>query len=281
MKVSFILLLLFSVHFVCANAIDAIETTDDLEKFISKKIPRKIRKSIFIDNPYPQTATTEMKAFYKVDLDNNGLTDLVINGYGLYAITDSGNNNYKVVIIGSGGFTSYKYTLKNIIDKPIAKVVVRKKSDFNDSVVFPADTLVYKFNRFIKYNPKPEDLSITEIKFSASECFGPCPVFEIEINSDLTVKYNAVKCNKIEGNFTSHIDNASLQEINAIVKYIDPFTLKDKYEVGWTCDQTVTLEIKYSNGKTKIIEDYGAEGTFGLNILYDKLFALRNKLEWQ
>jgi hypothetical protein len=58
-------------------------------------------------------------------------------------------------------------------------------------------------------------------------------------------------------------------------------SLKDEYSVNWTDDQTSTLEIKFNNGQIKRISDYGMIGTFGLEHIYDQLFALRKTQKWK
>lgn len=56
---------------------------------------------------------------------------------------------------------------------------------------------------------------------------------------------------------------------------MDFTNLEKDYAVGWTDDQSCTLKIVYDNNKTKVIEDYGLIGTFGLKKLYQQLFELR------
>lgn len=91
----------------------------------------------------------------------------------------------------------------------------------------------------------------------------------------------AIEYNKRSGHFTTTIDDAHYRQLTAMINYVKLRSLKNKYAVRWTDDQTVSLEIKYNNGLVKKIEDYGAIGTFGLECLYNQLFALRNTQDWK
>lgn len=65
-----------------------------------------------------------------------------------------------------------------------------------------------------------------------------------------------------------------------MINYIQLSSLKGRYRVNWTDDQTAKLEIKFNDGQVKEISDYGMIGTFGLDLLYEKFFTLRKTQEW-
>jgi hypothetical protein len=212
------------------------------------------------------------------------LTDLLINGKYFFAITDNGKGNYESHFIDRGTFMLDKHTLKNIIytdKRPLLEIGSYSEYNFGDNDNSKSDTLVLIYGDFYEYNPKPENLEVEEIRFSTSHCYGTCPVFELTIKADGTSKYNAIEYNDEKGKFKTVVDSATLYKIFQTINYLNLTSLKDEYSVNWTDDQTSTLEIKFNNGQIKRISDYGMIGTFGLEHLYDQLFALRKTQKWK
>ena len=231
-------------------------------------------------------ATYGKNKFFKLDLDANGLTDLVVNGKYLFAVTDEGNGKYNRHFIDRGAFTSRNYNLLAILPKEsLPLLVVQGYNRYQRAgagiAATKPDTLLLKFGAFIEYRPTPSKLRVSQISFSTSGCFGTCPVFELTIRADRTAAYHAIEYNKKKGEFTATIDTAAYNRLVATLAYIQLPTLKDSYRVNWTDDQTVDLEVKLGNGEIKRIHDYGAIGTFGLANLYAQLYKLRETQSWK
>lgn len=280
-----ILILLIATNLTLANDIDNLQTNKDVEKFLVKKVNHKWKDEIFFENTEKKDTSSFGKGkFFKIDLDNNGLTDLVINGKYFFTVTDKGNGKHESHFIDRGVFMLDKYTLKNIVYKdktPLLIIENYNEYNFRKNNETKTDTLVMKFGEFYEYNAMPDNFKIEEIRFSTSHCFGTCPVFELTIKADGTAKYNAIEYNDMKGKFKTVLDTATFNNFLQIINYLKLNSLKDEYSVNWTDDQTSTLEIKFSNGKTKKISDYGMIGTFGLKHLYDQLFALRKTQKWK
>lgn len=266
-------LFLFSTHLAHANAIDSLKTIKDVEHFLEK-----LDKS-WKDYPVFEKATKNnsrfgKNKFFKIDLDNNGSTDLVINGKYLIAVTAYDNGKYVVRFINRAN----RYTLTSIKYSGTSPLLVMKDEYSEGTSV----TLIFKFGDFIEFNPAPADLKIEKINFSTTGCYGTCPVFDLSVNAYRTAFFNAISYNdKKEGKFTVTIDTAAYNNLIATINYMKLTSLKDNYFVGWTDDQTALLEITYNNGQTKKIRDYGEVGTFGLANLYKQLFALRETQKWK
>ena len=148
--------------------------------------------------------------------------------------------------------------------------------------------LTYKYGDFIEYNSKPQNYSIEKIEYQTSMCFGTCPKFYISILRDKSAVFKAEIHNResrdskeIQGVFSTTLRDTSFSEIINLLNYIDFPKLKDNYSVGWTDDQTSTLTVTYNNGQVKKIKDYGLIGTYGLDRLYQLLFALRFNQTWK
>jgi len=283
MRILATVLILFSIlNIVFANDIDNLKTKGDVQKFLVGKVNPKWNNKDFFETL--DTLTYSKDAFYKLDLDNNGLTDLLIYGKYLFAVTDSGNGHYKCHFIDRGAFMSDKYTLINIIyqDK-IPLLIIGGISEFEEKKIEKdkIDTLILKFGDFVEFNSKTDNLKIKEIKLKTSGCFGRCPIFEITVLSDRSATYNAIKFNDRQGLFKAKIDSISFYKLLKTINYIKLLSLKDYYSVDWTDDETVDIEVLYDNGRLKRISDYGAIGTFGLENLYNQIFGLRTTQGWR
>jgi len=274
------LFLLIGTTCLMANDIDKIRTNEDVNLFLVKNVNRKFkdRPPLEMNVKISDTNRYARNRFFKVDVDNNGLTDLVINGFeNLFVILDYGKNNYEVLYIDSGTFLGNTATLISIDTFTIPKKIIIHQSERPQQQI---DTLILMFNRFIEYNPKPaRDFDLEEIKFRTDQCFGECPIFEMTIKKDRTATYKAIRYNEETGEFHGEIPKKEFEELVAILKYLRIDKLNGKYDVDWTDDQTATTEINY-NKKKKIIVDYGKIGTYGLSRLYSKFFGWRKNIEW-
>lgn len=170
---------------------------------------------------------------------------------------------------------------------------------YNSKII--SKTLDYKFDNFVEYNPYPTSHFIQKIEYSTDMCYGTCPMFNIVLNkngrSTFIAKafnfidnnnprsqekaYKALNKNRNEGSFEAQLNVEDFAKIETILNYINFSTLSDNYFVNWTDDQTSNLKITYNNGEIKTIEDYGLSGTYGLKLLYKKLFAIRFSQEWK
>ena len=280
-----ILFLIFVCISICCrgNAIDNLKTLDDVKAFIKDKLKGDEQIDFFeTKKRVPPTRLSNLK-FLKIDLNSDGLTDLLINGTYLFAIVDNGNGNFEASFIDRRSFMNKKYTLAHILvsDKQPKVIVKAFRDEFNPEKAYISDTLVYKYGGFVDYTKKPEALYIEKISFSTSGCYGTCPVFELSVNIDGTATFDAEEFNDLKGNFTGSIEKQVLDALFNLVNYIGVGHLKDRYKVNWTDDQTADLTITYKNGTVKHISDYGLIGTFGLQRLYELMFAFRLSQKWK
>lgn len=103
---NFILLLFLSL--TCfANDIDKLQTLEDVNNFLIKKVDKKFRNSLPLDDSQVTVDTAKFgrNKFFKVDIDNNSLNDLIIYGYRVFLIVlDNGKGNYNVCYLDGGAF---------------------------------------------------------------------------------------------------------------------------------------------------------------------------------
>lgn len=283
---SIITLAFFVLTTTCcfANEIDKLQSVSEVTMFLKAHVDKAWREEVFLEPTLTDTTTYDKNKFFKLDLDANGLTDLVVNGNYLFAVTDEGNGKYSSHFIDRGAFIGKKYNLLTIIHKESTSLLVVKGYNRYQRAGLDntkPDTLLLKFGAFIEYQPTPNKLQVSQVSFSTSGCYGTCPIFELAIQADRTAAYHAMKYNKKKGKFKAVIDTVTYNRLVATLQYIHLSTLKNSYQVGWTDDQTVYLEVKLSNGQVKRIHDYGAIGTFGLANLYGQLYKLRETQGWK
>jgi hypothetical protein len=266
---------------VCfANEIDKLKTNDDVSNFLVKRISKKFKEFPLLKNDPAQTDTAAFgrNKFFKVDIDDNKLTDLVVYGYQqLVVILDAGSNNYEVRYLDGGAFQRNNARLISIDTIGSQKKIIIQQFERTADAY---DTLVYLFNNFIEYNPNPgAAFNFETITFKTNPCFGECPVFKITINKDRSATYTAIRYNEQSGSYSGTVPKKDFDDLLLLMQYLQFDKLKNNYAVPWSDSQTATTEISYS-GKLKTITDYGEIGTFGLNLLYLRFFRFRTAVDW-
>lgn len=259
-----------------ANVIDQLQTRADVERFLMRKVGRRFKDEV-IFGARPGRDSMAMPAwFYKIDLDGNGLTDLVINGLQFIVVMDQGDKGYQVHNISERDVEGLALQLRGIDSVGCWKGLIvwdRKHGR--------QDTLVYHLGGLVEYNAYPlEQLGLEWVRFAAGGCYGTCPVFEMRISGDGHATYHAQQYNHEKGDFAGVVPAGDLERLKALLAYLPLNRLDSSYAVPWTDDQTVWLEVHY-NGQVKRIADYGAAGSRGLSGVYGLLLALRDKVEWE
>ncbi|MBA5629615.1 DUF6438 domain-containing protein [Moheibacter lacus] len=241
------------------------------------EIPQKIADSLGID-----------KSFYKADFDGNQLTDLLVIGeyydFSIYVVMSFENDLLELKKL-TQDYNAFVFPrLKN-------HSIIELYGGFNNDEKLDKKLLTYKFNDFVELNENRIEHQITQIEFETSGCFGTCPVFKLTLLQNKKSEFKAlaynfndelrINSNDEEGNFLTILRQENWNELIDILNYIDFENLEENYAVNWTDDQTAILKIHYDNGKIKEIRDYGLIGTYGLSILYDKLYEIRKNQDWK
>jgi len=265
------------------NDIDKLHTLDDVKAFL-KHLAKNDSVDFFGGEKKDSAENLSKVKFLKIDVNNDGLTDLLINGTDLFVLIDDGHNNFFGYYIDKGTFLSRKYVLVDIDSSQNQPKIIIKNYDrhVNAPSSNPVyDTLIVKYNGFVEYTNKPEVNKIKEIAISTTTCFGTCPVYDLAISADGSATFNAKRYLKKKGLFNATIDKTTLADLFALTNYIRISSLKDNYAVNWTDDQTIILTVTFIDGSSKTINDYGMIGTFGLENLYDSLRKIRSLTKWE
>ncbi|MDX5513115.1 MAG: hypothetical protein LPK01_12945 [Hymenobacteraceae bacterium] len=90
---------LLTIKISVANEIDNLKTQKDVHQFLIDKFDKDFYDLfLLIDDPNASSAYSKGK-FFKIDLDNNGLSDLVVNGRYLLIVIDNGKGKFQSHII--------------------------------------------------------------------------------------------------------------------------------------------------------------------------------------
>lgn len=143
-----------------------------------------------------------------------------------------------------------------------------------NTIIFPAIVLFL-------LSCKDQKLHIEKIKYSAGACFGTCPVFTIDIDSNRSALLQAYTHNDITGVFKTDIQQNHFNSLMIALKNCHFTSLKNNYSREISDLPRGLLTITYDGGKTKTIDDYGMSGTKELDEVYRILFNLRENQDWE
>jgi len=282
---TYILILLFCLGSITmfANAIDSLKTKEDVVKFMLAKV---------LDSGWNESnifsKESSHQGYYKIDLNNDGLTDLIVVGYSVLFVIDNGNGKFTRSSIDQGTLLYNEFTDSNIVETHGKKMIVAKgqKMVWSDSSNRKLrkwealDTLVFIGNRPVEYNPKPNPAQMESICFQLYGCFGDCPVLTLNVHANRTAELFATRFRNQEGMYSCKLDEAFFKNMETLLSYMKVNTLIPYYSVPWSDAIECTLDLELKDGTHKEILDYGMIGTYGLQHLYHQLFELCKTGKW-
>ncbi|MBD3907336.1 DUF6438 domain-containing protein [Chryseobacterium sp. Ch-15] len=132
------------------------------------------------------------------------------------------------------------------------------------------------------------------IEYEAGACFGSCPIFKMTINPDRTAILEAEHFNfskefskgefdkPREGTFKTMIKEKDYKKLTVLLDDLNVKNLNEKYGTRNITDlPTSYLRIKFDDGSSKNIEDYGKRGTEKLSKLYKFFEDLKHNQQWE
>lgn len=295
------------------------QTIDDLNT--NKKVAKFLRKEINLKYTFKKVFDKEVEAdekdfeyfVKKIDLDNNGFTDLVVNVYvPLIIVLNNGDKDYKelnfrntkffsdsepeldsIVEIGKEKVLIFETEIQEFDDTEYPNIKIKqnqKELSYNNKtkesewvikdMKFKIDSLTVKYGELVEYkNRKSKVDKIKELNFSTTGCFGSCPVFEIKLDSKRNLLYNGKRFTNHSGLKKFKLNQTNYDNLIGLIEYSELKKLKDFYSVNWSDDQTGKLKVIYENGDSKEIQDYGLQGTTNLKAIYKKLFDINKNMK--
>jgi hypothetical protein len=269
-----------------ANPIDSLHTEKEVLEFARKHS----RDSIFLfANIDKAPKEIRVAKWSKVDLDGNGLNDLMVDCNGSYDQL----NFIKVFMAFPHGVLECNLYLDDeayphIYNRTIVLQYVNTPKK---------DTFVYSYKGFIKYNPNPTHKELDSIVLRTTTCFGTCPEFILKVTSNGSARYTPIQYNKENGDphknmeflksggkaqeYKTVIDALHLHQMKSIIDYMNLNKLEKEYYTGVRDQPSAYLQVYLRNGTCISVKDYGQGGTDELKNLYRFLFDLRDNQAWK
>src|ERR1700733_12605169 len=161
-----------------ANAIDSIKTKEDVIKFLDANFGKVYHNTFFEKSDLPGRDSMiweqigkngfRSDSFYKADIDNDGRTDLIVDGLSSFIVMDTGNK-YVMHHIESG---PPRYFFRETIQLPDQSIALLFRLDSwlfshdssvgccsNVKTISRIDTIIYKFGGLVEYNKHPTSVN--------------------------------------------------------------------------------------------------------------------------
>jgi hypothetical protein len=108
-------------------------------------------------------------------------------------------------------------------------------------------------NERSNYSDKTKKIQINKIVFGSGGCFGECPMFALEINSDLEVKYRGVMFVENTGFYRGKVSKEFWNELELKLNNMN-FLKYDSAYFNSADSQSSEIYIYYSDNKCKLIQ---------------------------
>ncbi|HEV3411058.1 MAG TPA: hypothetical protein VG101_01210 [Puia sp.] len=299
----------------CPNRIDSLITDADVLTFIRSLKPREFEGIVFKlpDSQYPvvrdyrrqlqqRLDSFGARSYEKIDLDGNGSTDLLFNGF---------NSNYLLSLaifsFAKDSFLVRELTMRNHPEYFSAKSIrvgihsyIRVFSAFSARKTIPShkqdgfvedslwtrhidDTLTWLSTSLIEKKP-PFPYPIDTLRYQILSG-GMLGAFEITLVKDsLWLNKTCDLDPRVPvdsgGMFIGKMDANTAHRLYDVIYAIDWEGLEPRYEIPGFDMSSGNFQLKYNHGKIKTVLDFGLCGTYGLNTLQEMMLDLLKTQEW-
>jgi hypothetical protein len=269
--------------------LNEITTKEQAENFVKENVR-------FHDHNYDSFVIDSVDSafdnFKKGDFNHDGIEDLLIFGTAHVSVKKEMYKEDEIIIIlgdrkkpRKANFPYNFFRGLGVHIVPYPKIVTIQQRDFivirydvadrKGSTTF-YDTLYIKNDHVMPFEKEPGEKAVMRIELKTTNCFGTCPVFEMAVNENLDVDYNGIEYVDKKGVYKLRLERKDWNYLSALIDNLRIEDLKDNYSINWTDHQTAFLTVTFKDGTKKKIEDYGLAGTFGLSLLYNYFFELKN-----
>lgn len=230
--------------------------------------------------------------FYKVDIDGNGLTDLVVDATLLTMFVMDDGNKIEGHILSSGHSWEYKY-FKGIVQLPDGGIGVRLRHDYNScdyegQTVAPTDvspdmltdTIVYRFGGFANYNPSFRPGGIVKIDYYWHRSQGLIPAAAYVCSEISKNGRCLLHCLELDTVWSAMIDSTKLNDLWSFIAYADLPSKKDSYTCLTAHGTGSTFAVYFDNGTVKKIAMFEHNPLTELGYLSKKIADVIASLHW-
>jgi hypothetical protein len=308
-----LIIFLLNITVVFTQNIDKINTFKKTSKFLKRNINKEYTFKEVFDSEKEADEEDFIDLVKKIDIDNNGYTDLIVNAYlPIIIILNNGNENYRelnfknsnpfrnnapkldsITEIGNDKVLIFETEIHEYDETEYPNIKIKRKQkalSYNNKtkkhewvirdVKFKIDSLLVKYGELVTYKKNiPKVNKIKELYFSTSGCYGTCPIFEIKLTNNRNLEYNGKGFTKHIGKKLLTLDKPDFENLIGLLEYSELKKHKNLYSVNWTDDQTGKLKVIFENGEVKEIEDYGLLGSINLKAIYKKLFEINENIK--
>jgi len=286
MKFIFLVVILFITNISFCQAIGQLKSDSDALAFLKEKFPA-LDSFQYVSKP--GSTSSESKKWDVADFDKNSKADLLISGTvdGVrnmaYVVLADGDNHYRLEDVSPGGYYLVPVSVIKKIGNDNAILLLQSVSGREWM-----DTLTFKYGVFMKFHSVVITKKISLLHYRSTGCPGDCPVYKLIIDSsNVTMEalgpggMNRKPGDTLRGTYNSNLTREKFNELTELVNYIDPLSLNSHYSVSKSDVPTGIIEIVFTDGTFKRIDDYGKVGTPGLIVLHKFLDNLRTSQSWK
>lgn len=148
---------------------------------------------------------------------------------------------------------------------------------------------IFAFVLLFSCNTQKAQSPYTTIEYETGACRGFCPVYKMTIAEDRSAileaeRFNFTKgefSNEREGTFKATIKKEDYEKLITLLKDLDIKNLNSKYGNHNITDLPMSyLRIKFPDGTSREVEDYGKRGTKKLSEVHQFFEALKLNQQW-
>lgn len=250
---------------IVKSKIDSVNSNADANNFLSKLfekdfLPRFEKKagdlSAFCNRVHD---SLQINNWFKTDLNNDGLTDLFFYDYNLeqmkFCIFDLDNGKYEMKMF------PINLTTECVFVKPIKILGQNYLETFyqiGNTGKLDKRIVIYKFNTFVEYNPKPKKESINYVCFDMLDISNKSNAFYLKVDRQGKIhlkwydhggQLKEIKENILDSALVSMFELADYTDFLAI--NYDHSKISEEYYNGkliFGYKKNSTKEIKFYNG---------------------------------
>lgn len=287
-----VLLLCCPLAFRAAAQVDTLSHRGSIRAFVARAAHLRKVELLAVNDIIRDSALVESSApvfWYRADFNHDGTADLLVRVRPVRAHNEFARDELLVV---TGGPKNAVIKLDNsfytrYMHRVVSPILIQGRSYLVYSTLelhytlqsmrsirrLTHDTVFVVQNRPMLFTAHPGPAAqLKQLSYTTTQCFGTCPVFQVQIFPSRTVQYHGIYYTKRPGYYRLRLNQRDYAYLTLLLSRLRLPQLADQYEVDWTDDQTCYLRIEFADGQVKNIEDYGMQGTFGLALLYQFLW---------
>jgi hypothetical protein len=267
------------------NGIDSLSLKNDVARFVQTNGPAWARDTDpFRDNPC-DTMKDLINRYFKVDCNDDGRTDLVVNGTRIiYVMIDKGDGSYSSFLVRRKTSSTRLLYVREVVHRsPRTLIIVDNLSSacyLADSTPMATDTMVIVGGLLVDQSQSPSAQPITSITMVAQGCYGFCPRYTIRIDAARSAFYTAKEYCDTTGDFTATLDARDADPLFEAAHYINPASYPDQLWGGVSDVSEYQFTFVFKDGSTKTILTDAISST-SLTSIINYVETLRTTQQWK